>query len=219
MVVLENGANMIIQDSTGDRVQFESFEDFTKYTGYVLTNKIYIGYEPEIDFFQDSEDDTISNADIPNEFYETLISNIALYKTRLDDIFYGMTDQESKDFAIIQKLFEIDVSVATAFEAPYLHSDGRTYYSNSRDQDFISKSVSRGKPESMTWKTADKEANGVDNVYVSLNPVALKDLADGMFDAKVLAWGTGDYHKKQVKILYLDTLSSHLDIMAYIVPF
>jgi len=100
MLVIEDGKHVIIRNSQGDEIKFNSLEELRKYTGVAIANKIYVGYEPEIDFFEDSEIASISNADIPNVEYEDLISNIALYQSRKDDPYYGITPEEARGLAL-----------------------------------------------------------------------------------------------------------------------
>lgn len=97
MVVIENGQTAVIQDNAGNRVIFDTLEDATRCTSINFTNKFYVGYEPDINFFQDSRDETVNASMIPYAPYEALIGIIPTLQQRKDDITYGLTGQALAD--------------------------------------------------------------------------------------------------------------------------
>lgn len=91
--LLENGELTVIQDNTGNSVTFESLDDLMRCTQIDFTGKWYIGYEPDINFFSDSEDPLVNESMIPYQPYENIIANINTLKTRKEDITWGLTGQ------------------------------------------------------------------------------------------------------------------------------
>lgn len=86
---------VIIRDDTGLEIQFEDDLDFTRCTGYSLAGKVYLQYEPEILFFEDSEDPTVTADDIPYAPFEAMIADIPTLLNRKDDYTYNTTEAES----------------------------------------------------------------------------------------------------------------------------
>ena len=110
--VLEHGELFTIRDSNGVTVTFSSRADFERCTGLDMSGKIYVGYEPDIEFFQDSEDESLSYADAPYEPYENLIRNVALLQERKEDKCYGLEPEE----ALAQRKVEKREEIRSAFE-------------------------------------------------------------------------------------------------------
>lgn len=89
--VVEKGQLAIVRDNNGNEVSFESLAELSRCTGMDFSGKFYVGYEPTIGFFQDSEDPFVTAGDIPHTGYEWLIDNIALLAARKADPLYGLT--------------------------------------------------------------------------------------------------------------------------------
>ena len=111
MFLIEKGQFVVIRDNTGTEVVFGSLADLNKYTGVDLSGKWYVGYEPDNNFFMDSEDDAVDPSMIPYAPYEDLISEIALFKSRVDDPYYGMTPGEQAIAELAQQRLD---DIATA---------------------------------------------------------------------------------------------------------
>lgn len=90
---MEHGHLFFIQAENGLSVTFETREDFERCTGLDFSNKFHISYEPDIEYFYDSENPEISSADIPAEPYETLIANVPTLRTRKNNPLYGLSGQ------------------------------------------------------------------------------------------------------------------------------
>jgi len=97
MVVVEHGETVYIKNTAGDNIGFPNFEEAYRCTEIDFTGKYYIGYEPDINLFIDSEDETVTPALIPYAPYEWLINNIATLQERSDDPTYGLSGQELID--------------------------------------------------------------------------------------------------------------------------
>lgn len=102
--VVEQGKFALIRDENGVEVSFSTLEDLMRCTGLDFTGKFYIGYEPEINFFSDSEDPTINESMIPNAVYEDLITNVSVIKARQEDRTYGLTGE-----ALKRATYEVEV--------------------------------------------------------------------------------------------------------------
>lgn len=122
--ILEQGQLVTIQDEAGNQVFFASVEDLNRCTGMDFTGKYYIGYEPDIEFFQDSEDETITNKLIPYQPYEELISNILVLQERKDDPTYGLSGQEliaaqkATQERTIRETFDIEANASVEVTIP-----------------------------------------------------------------------------------------------------
>ncbi len=135
-LVIENGMFVTLQDSTGLSTTFSTFAECKKYTGVDLTGKFYVGYEPEINFYQDSKNPLISNKDIPCDQYEQLIAKVQTYIDRMSDPYYGMSDTEKKQQLLINTLDAVDkktdVLIATGWVYP--DASGQSVRMLDRDQ-------------------------------------------------------------------------------------
>lgn len=63
-------------------------------------------------------------------------------------------------------------------------------------------------PSSYTveWKTADKEQNGIDNVYITVNPAKISAMYLAQMAAILAIWKEGDKKKKEIKKAARDML-------------
>jgi hypothetical protein len=94
VVVDEYPFAAIIRDNTGLEVQFQSAEDFTRITGASLDGS-RINYEPDRGLYIVDEVD--KQQEIPDAFYEDLLSNIQTFLDRQADPTYGMTGKKLFD--------------------------------------------------------------------------------------------------------------------------
>jgi hypothetical protein len=90
---IENGDAVIVRDNTGLSMTFESLTDLSRCTGMDFTSKYYMGYEPNIEFFEDSEDPNYTPEMIPYIPYENIIADVATLQVRKADITYGLTGE------------------------------------------------------------------------------------------------------------------------------
>lgn len=118
--VVEQGKYTTIRNEVGDEVSFLTLEDLMRCTGMDFTGKFYIGYEPEINFFSDSEDPSVSSDMIPHSPYEWIIDNISVLKTRQDDKTYGLTGDALKQAQYDVAVDNIRTTFAQDSEAPVL---------------------------------------------------------------------------------------------------
>lgn len=96
-------------------------------------------------------------------------------------------------------LAAIDIQVKGADSQPFEYS-GHTFYP---DTEFIQGifSMLPYLPDDYTeqWKTAEKQADGISNVYVTLDKTALAGLAAAYFQVKKNNWAAGEAAKQQLK--------------------
>jgi len=112
--IVEDGRYVSISDQEGRLVTFESFEDFERCTEMSLSGKWYIGYEPYIELYADSEEPEVSfDSHYPNEEYEALIDNIVTLKERKENPLYGLSGQDLIDMQNeLQRLQDIEDRLA-----------------------------------------------------------------------------------------------------------
>jgi len=131
--VLEHGELSIIRDNSNNEVAFESLKDLERCTGMVFAGKHYIGYEPDINFFSDSEDEEVTTDLFPHEPYEWLINNIETLQARKDNPTYGLTGDallEAQDVVEIEAaeaLFYTEINTpvtVTVVEGTFTFSGG-----------------------------------------------------------------------------------------------
>ncbi len=136
MVLVEHGSMVVIQNIDGLAVHFNSFAECLKYTDYDFTGKFYVGYEPQLPFFQDSKNPLISESMIPFEPYEQLIANIQLYIDRMADPYYGMNDTEKKQQLLIDTLDAVDKKTDELIATGWVYPDasGQAVRMLDRDQ-------------------------------------------------------------------------------------
>jgi hypothetical protein len=135
--VLERGEVAFLQDEDGNSMIFNSIKDLNRCTGLDFTGKFYIGYEPDIKFYEDSEDPSKSfDSSYPEPEYEAMIDNIAVLESRKADITYGLTGQELADAqAEQQKIVEQEARVASLESER--ESDGLGKYTPDQVREFI----------------------------------------------------------------------------------
>ena len=99
IVLVENGELSTIRDDTGLEVTFDTLEHLSNVTGIDFTGKFYIGYEPTIDYFEDSEDPSMVPGLIPYAPYEALIADVATLLANSLIPGYGLPEVEAKPIA------------------------------------------------------------------------------------------------------------------------
>lgn len=113
------------------------------------------------------------------------------------------TSQELKDEAFLSALSAIDQEVLEKQSLPF-EFNGHNYYP---DTEFIQGVFSALSilPDNYTetWKTADKAANGIDNIYVTLDKTGIAGLAVAYFSLRKGIWAEGEEKKKLLKAQYL----------------
>lgn len=116
--------------------------------------------------------------------------------------FYGMTAEQAVAKALETKLAQIDAIVQGAQSGNFTYQ-GKTFYS---DPDFIHKTLTRIErlpdEHQLIWKTADKQPDGLNNIYVQMTKVEFQAFADFMYDYMAAFWFIGDAKKTQVKALF-----------------
>jgi len=98
LFVVEKGRFVLVRNAEGREITFNTFGEFLKYSGIDLSGKYYIGYEPEITFFRDSEDPSVTSEMIPYSPYEDIISSVDTLIARKADPYYGLTGDEVKAY-------------------------------------------------------------------------------------------------------------------------
>lgn len=113
------------------------------------------------------------------------------------------TQQELKDENLFNGLQAIDKEVLEKQALPF-EFNGHNYYP---DTEFIQGIFSALSilPANYTevWKTADKAANGVDNIYVTLDKAGIAGLAVAYLSFRKKIWAEGEEKKKLLKAQYL----------------
>lgn len=113
------------------------------------------------------------------------------------------TEQELKDETLFSGLQAIDDEVSLAQQQPFPFN-GHLFYP---DTEFIQGvfSALNVLPANYqeTWKTADKEADGVTNIYVTLDKAGIAGLAVAYLQFKKTTWSAGEEKKKLLKAAYL----------------
>lgn len=191
-LLVEDGLRVFVTDELGNSRLFNTFAEFQVITGIDLTGKDYIDYSPDEGIYIDNTDDTVT---IPNSEYDTVISSIK-------DPYYGMTEQEAKDDKLVADLQAVDDWVLSEQSKTFTY-DGHNYYPDERSLNAMLTSMEY-KPAEFTkeWKTADKEVDGISNVYVVLNKTEITELALTLEQRQSQIWDEGDAKKKLIKEEY-----------------
>lgn len=127
----------------------------------------------------------------------------------------GLPPAVAKRRAAIYMLEKVDEIVARRSARPFNYN-GNSYYP---DVEFIHGMFSL-LPElpsgyTETWKTADTEADGIRNVYVTLDKDGITGLAKALFTRKKNLWAAGEANKVAIKNLALDPDTTYKDILNY----
>lgn len=113
------------------------------------------------------------------------------------------TPQELKDEAFLSALSAIDLEVQEKQSLPF-EFNGHNYYP---DTEFIQGVFSAlsilPSDYQEIWKTADKEADGITNVYVTLDKTGIAGLAAAYLSFRKGIWADGEEKKKLLKAQYL----------------
>ena len=101
-----------------------------------------------------------------------------------------------------EELFAVDKEVETTKDDTFLFN-GNNYYADIETIQGIFVSLPY-LPQGFTrlWKTADKNPNGVDNIYVLLDKTGLTMLAMTLLQFKSDRWDAGEQKKKDIKEKY-----------------
>ena len=107
--------NVLIEDSDGNQVMFDTWEEFEFYVGIDPTTykDVYINYEPmRYKHSHRTELDIVTEYPIPFPPFENVINNLSVYQARVSDPYYGLTGQD-----LIDK--QADVALREAEQARY----------------------------------------------------------------------------------------------------
>lgn len=106
LFVLEDSKFVLIKDNDGRSICFDSPEDFTKYSGIVLGNYWNINYEPDKNLYTlDKQHKTFEEMD--SSLYESAIAMLPTLIERVQDKYYGKTEEELILMKREEKLEEI----------------------------------------------------------------------------------------------------------------
>lgn len=110
--------------------------------------------------------------------------------------------QKAKDDKLIADLQAVDDWVLSEQSKTFTY-DGHNYYPDERSLNAMLTSMEY-KPAEFTkeWKTADKEVDGISNVYVVLNKTEITELALTLEQRQSQIWDEGDAKKKLIKEEY-----------------
>lgn len=116
MILIQSGPdNVFIRDTDGLEITFQSFEDYSFYTGATeVPAGSNISYEPQKDLYFINGVRT----PLPNAEYETQISSVAVYLQRQEDPLWGLEGEELFNAQNTVDLEEAENIYTTTCEAP-----------------------------------------------------------------------------------------------------
>lgn len=201
MVLIER-QGIHIEDASGQSVGFLDLTDLQRYTGFYLsevgTNQVT--YEPERNIHDWFDGINSVTHDIPNGDFETLISNVALYKERKDNPYYDITVDQAK----LVKNGEIE-SMMGNFGSQVINYDGHDYYADRANIDptyavASNKFIEGDTTWSVRWTTADKDVNGV-SIKVVHTAATFKLFAEALYTRNEAYFQVAADHKDNVAVL------------------
>jgi len=108
---------------------------------------------------------------------------------------------------VLEKLFaDIDSETASERQQPFEYA-GNLYYPDNEFIQGVFLAVTSGLlPADYTevWKTAEKEKDGINNVYTTLDVSGITGLAAAYLQSRKAIWAKGENKKKSLKIAFFD---------------
>lgn len=122
----------------------------------------------------------------------------------------------TKLVALHQKLSELDIEYEAGLNKETFEYNGRKYYSDFKFIAGMCLAFALGElPDNHieTWKTADKESDGVTNIYVDLNREQVYNLGVAYLFSQKDVFSNIDPRKSALKAMYNDDSKSAQDIL------
>lgn len=218
ILIVENGLTVFIRDSNGNQVGFNNLDEAKRITGHDFTGKFYIGYEPDVKFFADSTDQTVTPSLIPFQPYESLIDNISLWLSRVDDEYYGLDASTKKNLAYNNMVRDIRARKSKENLDNFLYN-GKTFIS---DQDSIQATQNDaltqdgqekirtffGTPTEGSWLTANSE-------FVAFTASEFIAFAQAYFMRGSNNFTTYAGHVSNITSIFEDASKTAEDILTY----